>query len=183
MYWELYITKGNIHKWCPILGWVGGSSKIGHHKIGAWAKIGQNRIRGGNSKKRRTSFMYVTVCDLPIVDYTLMLVYHCHKPVFTPKIAIFRRAGMKEGGLPLPLTFQYLIFMIWRACVLNLVMISLLASKWQDFKLRGLQFHFIKQLKNGHSKFKDLLFWSQWRYHNQIQITRPLYHKNQILKS
>jgi hypothetical protein len=28
-----------------------------------------------------------------------------------------------------------------------LVMISLLASKCQDFKLRGLQFHFIKQLK------------------------------------
>ena len=43
---------------------------------------------------------------------TLMLVYHCHKPVFTPKIAIFQRAGMREGGLPLPLTFQYLIFMI-----------------------------------------------------------------------
>ena len=41
-----------------------------------------------------------------------MLVYHCHKPVFTPKIAIFQRAGMREGGLPLPLTFQYLIFMI-----------------------------------------------------------------------
>ena len=67
--------------------------------------------------------------------------------VFRPKMAIFRRAGMKEGGLPLLLAFQYLIFMILRACDLNLVMISLLASKWQDFKLRGLQFHFIKQLK------------------------------------
>jgi hypothetical protein len=33
----------------------------------------------------------------------------------------------------------------------------LLASK-QDFKLRGLQFQFIKQLKNSHSNFKDLLF-------------------------
>ena len=43
---------------------------------------------------------------------TLMLVYHCHKPVFTPKIAIFQRAGMREGGLPLPLAFQYLILMI-----------------------------------------------------------------------
>ena len=43
---------------------------------------------------------------------TLMLVYHCHKPGFTPKIAIFRRAGMREGGLPLPLAFQYLILMI-----------------------------------------------------------------------
>ena len=47
---------------------------------------------------------------------TLMLVYHCHKPVFTPKIAIFQRGGMREGGLPLPTTFQYLIFMISRAC-------------------------------------------------------------------
>ena len=45
-------------------------------------------------------------------NHTLMLVYHCHKPVFTPKISIFLKAGMREGGLPLPLTFQYLIFMI-----------------------------------------------------------------------
>ena len=37
-----------------------------------------------------------------------MLVYHCHKPVSTPKMAIFRRAGIREGGLPLQLTFQYL---------------------------------------------------------------------------
>ena len=72
------------------------------------------------------------------VKHTLMLVYHCHKPVFTPKMAIFRREGMREGGLPLPLAFHYLIFMILRACDLNLVMISLLASKCQDFKLRGL---------------------------------------------
>ena len=43
---------------------------------------------------------------------TLMLVYHCHKPVFTPKMAIFQRAGIREGGLPLPLAFQYLILMI-----------------------------------------------------------------------
>ena len=26
--------------------------------------------------------------------YTLMLVYHCHKPVFTPKMAIFWRVGI-----------------------------------------------------------------------------------------
>ena len=32
--------------------------------------------------------------------------------VFRPKMAIFRRAGMREGGLPLPLAFQYLIFLI-----------------------------------------------------------------------
>ena len=41
-----------------------------------------------------------------------MPLYHCHKPVFMPKMAIFLRAGMKEGGLPLPLAFQYLILMI-----------------------------------------------------------------------
>ena len=34
---------------------------------------------------------------------TLMPLYHCHKPVFRPKMAIFQRAGMREGGLPLPL--------------------------------------------------------------------------------
>ena len=35
-------------------------------------------------------------------------------------------------------------------------MISLLASKCQHFKLRGLQFHYIKWLKKGHSIFKVL---------------------------
>ena len=117
------------------------------------------------------------------LTYTLMPVYHCHKPVFRPKMAIFRRAGMREGGLPLPLTFQYLIFMIWRPSDLNLVMISSLASKCQHFKLRGLQFHSIKWLKNGHPNFKVLAFWSQLRYHDQIQIIRSSYQKNQILKS
>ena len=87
--------------------------------------------------------------------HTLMPVYHCHKPVFRPKMAIFWRAGMREGGLSLPLAFQYLIFMIRRACDLNLVIISLLASKCQDFELRGLQFHSIKQLKNSHSNFRS----------------------------
>ena len=115
--------------------------------------------------------------------HTLMLVYHCHKPVFIPKIAIFRRAGMRKGGLPLPLAFQYLILMIWRPSVLNLVTISSLASKCQHFKLRGLQFHSIKWLKNGHPNFKVLAFWSQLRYHDQIQIIRSSYQKNQILKS
>ena len=31
------------------------------------------------------------------------------------------------------------------------------------------------------SKFKVLAFCCQWRYHYQIQITRSLYHKNQIM--
>ena len=106
-----------------------------------------------------------------------------YRKVFIHEMAIFRRAG----GLLLLLVFQYLILMIWRACDSNLVMISFLASKWQDFKLRGLQFHFIKQPKNGHSNFKDLLFWNQWRYYDQIWIASSSYHKNrtwnQILKS
>ena len=67
-----------------------------------------------------------------------------------------RWVGGRVGGLPLSPTFQCLIIMIWRACDLNLVMIPCLASKCQDFKRRGLQFHFIKRLKNGHSNFKDL---------------------------
>ena len=70
--------------------------------------------------------------------YKLKPFYHCHKPVFRPKMTIFLRAGMREGGLPLPLAFQYLIFMKGRAWDLNLALISLLASKCQDFKLRGL---------------------------------------------
>ena len=49
---------------------------------------------------------------LPKYLDTLMLVYHCHKPVFTPKMEIFRRARIREGGLPLPLAFQYLILLI-----------------------------------------------------------------------
>ena len=99
------------------------------------------------------------------------------------KMPMFLRAGMREGEKSLPLAFQYLIFMVKRPCDLNLVIIPSLATKCQHFKLRGLQFHYIKGLKKGHFKFEVLAFWSQWRYHYQIQITRPLYHENQILKS
>ena len=56
---------------------------------------------------------------------------------------IFQRVKWgREEGLPLTPASQYLVFMIWRAFDLNFVMISSLATKWQDF-----QFHFIKQLK------------------------------------
>ena len=43
-------------------------------------------------------------------------------------------------------------FLRYEPCDLNLVMISSLASKW---------------LKNGHSNFKVLAFWSHWRYHDK----------------
>ena len=88
----------------------------------------------------------------------------------------------RERGLPLPLAFHYLIFMIWRACDLNLVMISLLASKCQDFKVEMSFFQPLYVLKLKTSNLKVLAFCCQWRYHYQIQITRSLYHKNQILK-
>ena len=32
--------------------------------------------------------------------------------IFRPKMAIFQREGIREGGLPLPLAFKYLILMI-----------------------------------------------------------------------
>ena len=54
---------------------------------------------------------------------------------------------MREGGKLLPLTFQYLIFMVQRPCDLNLIMISSLATKCQPFEHRGLQFHYIKWLE------------------------------------
>ena len=49
------------------------------------------------------------------------------------RTSMFQRAGMKKGGLP-P-TFQYLILMAWTACDLDLVMVTWLASKWQDLKV------------------------------------------------
>ena len=69
------------------------------------------------------------------------------------KMPKFQSVGMKEGGGPLPLAFQYLIILVSRPCDLNLVMISSLASKCQHFKHEGLQFHYMKWLKNGHSNF------------------------------
>ena len=49
------------------------------------------------------------------------------------KMPMFQRAGMREGGLPLPLAFQYVILVIWRACDLNLAIISSLALKCTVF--------------------------------------------------
>ena len=54
------------------------------------------------------------------------------------KMPMLQRVGMREGGEPLPLAFQHLIFLLWWPCGLNLVLISSLASKCQHFKLRGL---------------------------------------------
>ena len=130
----------------------------GPSKYSAWGRS-SNYKRGAKLARFLIEFT---------ITYTLCCKFLGSFAFLWCKMAMFWRAGMREGGKPLPLVFQYLIFMLWRACDLSLVMISLLASKWQDFRYRAFQFHFIKQLKNGHSNFKDLLFWSQWRYHDQI---------------
>ena len=62
---------------------------------------------------------------------------------------------MRKGGEPLPLAFQYLILMIYD---LNLVMISSVASKCQDFKFGMPVFQPFHEMKLKTSKFKVLAF-------------------------
>ena len=61
---------------------------------------------------------------------------------------------MREGELPLPLEFQNWIFMVKSVCDLNLGMICLLASKWQDFKVGMSVFQLFYEVKLKSSKFK-----------------------------
>ena len=70
---------------------------------------------------------------------------------------MFWRAGMREGGKPLPLPLQYLIFMVLRPCYLNLVMMSSLASKCQDFKVKMPFFQPFYVMKSKTSKFQESL--------------------------
>ena len=72
--------------------------------------------------------------------------------------AYVAEVGMREGGEPLPLVFQHLIFMIRRPCDLNLVMISSLASKCQYFKVEMPFFQPLYVMKLKTSKFKVLAF-------------------------
>ena len=77
---------------------------------------------------------------------------------FYSKMLMFWRAGMREGGMPLPLAFQYLIFMVYRPCNLNLVMVSSLAAKCQDFKVELPFFHPLYVMKLKTSNLKVLAF-------------------------
>ena len=80
---------------------------------------GEMTVRTTSKAKALMKALNVSVSVLPLlpaqednsrrVSGTLMPIHHCHKPVFRPKMAILRRAGMREGGLPLPLAFQYLV--------------------------------------------------------------------------
>ena len=61
-------------------------------------------------------------------------------------------AGMREGGLPLPRDFQYLILLTWSACDLNLAIISSLDSKWQVLKVGMPVFQLFYEMKLKTSK-------------------------------
>ena len=98
------------------------------------------------------------------------------------KMPMFQRAGMKEGRLPLPPAFQYLILITWSTCDSNLVIISSLDSKWQGLKVEMPIFKLFYEMKWKTSIFKVLAFWGQWRYHVNIKITNYSCHKNKILK-
>ena len=142
-------------------------------------------IQGNTVRGRSQTIFTRFVFFWPLTPLRLHFLWYIHSgrkclprvACLWSKMPMFQRAGMREGGEPLPLAFQYLILMIWIPCDLDLVMISSLTSKCQDFKIGMSFFQPFYEMKLKTYKFKG-----QWRYHYQIQITRPLYHKNQILK-
>ena len=92
--------------------------------------------------------------------HTLCCIYLHSLACLWSEMSMFQWAGMREGGESLPLAFQYLIFMIWRHRDLNLVMISSLASKCQDFQIWMPVFQPFYVMKLKTSKFKALAFWN-----------------------
>ena len=68
------------------------------------------------------------------MPFIFMKNIHCVAKVYVVW-PMFQRMGLWEEGKPLPLAFQYLIFLVQRPCDLNLVIISSLASKCQDLKV------------------------------------------------
>ena len=87
------------------------------------------------------------------VNSKIILIIHSPQECFLwvaclwSKMPMFQRAGMRKGGLPLPLAFQYLILMTWRDCNLDLVMVSSLASKWQGLKVGMPVFQLFYEMK------------------------------------
>ena len=139
-------------------------------------KLSLSRVLWGQADKQ------ILLCTRPTMYFISILVFleKVKKTIILPSFSslilyfmalyiYFRYVKMTMKNVAssnnLALAFQYLILMILRPCDWS---ISTLASKCKDFKHRGLQFHFIKQLKNGHSNVKDLPFWRHWRYHDQI---------------
>ena len=68
---------------------------------------------------------------------------------------------MNERGKPLPLALQYLIFIVQRPCDLNLVKISSLAAKCQDFKVEMPFFQALSVMNLKTFNFKVLAFCCQ----------------------
>jgi hypothetical protein len=60
---------------------------------------------------QQASVYYIEDCRISNATYSCVQ-KSIENFVLRPKMAIFRRAGMRKGGLPLPLAFQYLILMI-----------------------------------------------------------------------
>ena len=84
----------------------------------------------------RATFCGVVTMTLPEIREILHSGQKCLTWVacLWSKMPMFQRAGVWEGEGTLPLAFQCLILMIWRPCEINLVMISSVASKCQDFE-------------------------------------------------
>ena len=68
------------------------------------------------------------------------------------------KVGMREGEVPLPLAFQYLICTTKGTCDLNLAVISSLASECQHFTVGMPVFQPFYLMKLKTSKFKVLAF-------------------------
>ena len=97
--------------------------------------------------------------------------------------SVYIPAGRNKGGLVATLT-SIRIFNFYDIKTLRFEfhhdICTALASKCQDFKHRGLQFHFIKQLKNGHRKFKVLpvkIFWPNLNHRLFMSIIKIKYRK------
>ena len=67
--------------------------------------------------------------------------------------------------------FHQLLIMRWSACHSNLVNISSLDLKWQGPEVGRPVFQLFYEKKLKTSQFKVWIFWGQWRYHDEIQIT------------
>ena len=81
---------------------------------------------------------------------------------------MFQKTGMKEGGKPLPLAFQYLILIIWGPCDLDLTI-----------KLRWLQN--AKTLKLGCPFFSHFMKWSLKCWHFEASKDIITKFKSQVL--
>ena len=114
------VKKRNKNPWCTQL------QSVGRVLLGLrLLKLLLNSKHWLNKKDSKHNKLFY--CIMPLVDHSANG-YVIRK--FNPKLFLSS------------CFLQKILFCYTRACDLNLVMISSLASKCQHFKLRGLQFHF-----------------------------------------